>query len=445
MKKTFKKGGIHPVANKIADAGIRVLPLPSRAVLPLAQHIGAPARPVVAKGDTVSRGQLVAEGGSFVSAGIHASVSGTVASIGEVLMPSGVPGHAIVINTTPESLALDEKARSDYWERIASQEADRTLSDRFTAGELRSRISAAGVVGLGGATFPAHVKLSLRPDVKAEVLVVNGCECEPYLMCDDALMRAYPGQIAEGVELMMKAAGISRAIIGIEDNKPEAIAALRAALEGSPFNITVEVLRTKYPQGGEKQLVEAVTGRRIPSGALPVSVGAVVQNVATAFAVYQAVAFNMPLIERVITLTGDIPESERGNYRVALGTLMSDLPFSVPDDGKVILGGPMMGRSAVCLDAPVMKGTSGLTVLAGSRRRPVQPCVRCGACVDACPMGLEPYLLARYGELRKWEDAAASDVADCLECGACSYSCPSARPLLDFIRLGRLRARDFAK
>lgn len=445
MKKTFKKGGIHPAPNKIADAGIRVLPLPSRVVLPLAQHIGAPARPVVAKGDTVSRGQLVAEGGSFVSAGIHTPASGTVASIGEVVMASGVPGQAIVINTTPESLELDEKERGEYWTRMETQQPDRTLSDRFTAEELRSRISAAGIVGLGGATFPAHVKLSLRPDVKAEVLVINGCECEPYLMCDDALMRAYPGQIAEGIELMLKAAGIPRAVIGIEDNKPEAIAALRAALEDTPFNISVEVLRTKYPQGGEKQLVEAVTGRRIPSGALPVSVGAVVQNVATAFAVYQAVAFDMPLIERVITLTGDIPESERANYRVALGTPMSELPLTVPDDARVILGGPMMGRPALCLDAPVVKGTSGLTVLADSRRRPVQPCVRCGACADACPMGLEPYLLARYGELRMWAEAAASDVADCLECGACSYSCPSSRPLLDFIRLGRLRARDFAK
>lgn len=440
MIKTFKKGGIHIAEHKDASATIVEQPLPMRVCLPLGQHIGVPSKALVAKGDKVVRGQIVAEAPSFVSASLAAPVSGTVTALEPVVLPSGKTTTGIVITASQEEHELDTAARESYWSRINSSVPDLVLVSALTPEEISARIAAAGVVGLGGATFPTRVKLSLKPGSKAEVLVVNGCECEPYLMCDDALMRAYPAYIVAGIGLMMKAAGIPRAVIGIEDNKPEAIAALRGALAGRS-DISVQVLRTKYPQGGEKQLVEAVTGRRIASGALPLSVGAIVANVATAFAVWQGVADEMPLIERIVTVTGDIPAPQRLNYRVAIGTAISELPFTLPEDAKIVIGGPMMGRAAVCLDAPVTKGTSGITLLAGSRRGPVRACIRCGACLDACPMGLEPYLLARYGSLGRWEDARASDVADCLECGACSYSCPSNRPLLDFIRLAKQKSR----
>lgn len=440
MKKTFRKGGIHPPANKSASRTINILPLPMTAVVPLSQHIGAPARPVVEKGAHVQRGQLIAENASFVSAGIHAPITGTVSAIDTALTPGGKPAMAITIKATDEEHAADTLARETYWRDILPGVSDRTLSERLGRDEIRSIISGAGIVGLGGATFPAHVKLATKPEQKPEVLILNGCECEPYLMCDDALMATYPGRIAEGVELMMKAAGVERAVIAIEDNKPEAAAAIRSALDPK-HNISLLVLKTKYPQGGEKQLIEAVTGRRVASGALPISVGVIVHNVATAFAVWQAVATGQPLIERVVTVTGDIPAGQRLNYMAAIGTPLSELPCTLPERAKIVVGGPMMGRCAVSLDAPVTKGTSGITVLAETPQRPVQACIRCGACVDACPMGLEPYLLSTYGRLRMFDEARMADVADCLECGACSYSCPSARPLLDYIRVAKQRSR----
>ncbi|MDE6463503.1 MAG: electron transport complex subunit RsxC [Muribaculaceae bacterium] len=440
-KKTFSKGGIHPEAHKDASPAIELLPLPEVAVVPLSQHIGAPASPGVAKGDKVRRGDRIAVNPSFVSAGMHAPISGTVTAIEPVVMANGKPSTAIIIKASPEEHEADTAERERYWTGLNSVEADRDLSESVDAADIRRLISDAGIVGLGGATFPSHVKLTLKDDVKAEVLIINGCECEPYLMCDDALMRAYPSRIVEGVELMMKAAGIPRAVIAIEDNKPEAARAIESAIDGR-HDISLQILRTRYPQGGEKQLVEAVTGRRIASGALPVSVGAIVNNVATAFSVWQAVDRGVPLIERVVTITGDIPADQRRNYLAAIGTPLADFPFTVPDDARVIAGGPMMGKTAVRLDAPVIKGTSGLTILSAAGRRPVQPCIRCGACVEVCPMGLEPYLLSTYGRLRMWDEARDNDVADCIECGSCSYSCPSARPLLDYIRVARQRSRQ---
>ncbi len=440
MKKTFHKGGIHPAANKIADRSIVMQPLPMTACIPLAQHIGAPAIPVVKKGDKVTRGMLIARDASFVSASVHSPISGTVTAVDNIIMPDGKPSKAIIIQATEAEHVNDTFRRDRYWSEINSSEADRELSESLSAEEIRRLISASGIVGLGGATFPSHVKLTLKPSQQPELLIINGCECEPFLMCDDALMCAYAPRIVEGVELMMKAAGIPAAVIAVEDNKPEASAAIASAIDRR-HDIRIEILKTKYPQGGEKQLVEAVTGRRIASGALPISVGAVVHNVATAFAVWQAVATGQPLIERVITISGDIPTDQRRNYLAAIGTPFSEFPFTLPDEAKVIVGGPMMGRTAVNLDAPVTKGTSGLTILKGERRRPVQACIRCGACVDACPMGLEPYLLSAYGRLRLFDEARQADVADCLECGACSYSCPSSRPLLDYIRIAKKRSR----
>ncbi len=440
MLKTFKIGGIHPPANKTANRTIEFLPLPAMVCMPLSQHIGAPANPVVTKGQYIKRGELIAASASFVSAGIHAPISGTVSAIENVLMPNGKASLAIMIKASDSDHEADTEARNNYWNAMVPGLTDRDLAERLSAQEVRSAVMEAGIVGLGGATFPSHVKLSTKESDRPEILILNGCECEPYLMCDDALMSTYPARIVEGVELMMKAAGVSEAVIAVEDNKSEAIEALRAHLDDR-YNIRVEVVKTKYPQGGEKQLVEAVTGRRIASGALPLSVGAVVNNVATAFSVWQAVATGQPLIERVVTVTGDIPESQRRNYMVALGTPLSALPYTLPDNARAIVGGPMMGRTAVCLDAPVTKGTSGLTILKGKSRGEVLACVRCGACVDACPMGLEPYLLSTYGRLRMWDDARDADVADCIECGSCSWTCPSSRPLLDYIRIAKQRSK----
>lgn len=440
MKKTFKIGGIHPAAHKTASRRIELLRLPMQAYIPLSQHIGVPSKAVVAKGDRVVRGQIIADSAGLVSAGLHAPISGTIAGVENVILPWGKPTASLVIKATPEEHEADMATRAAYWLDIIPGVCDRSLAESLSAEEIKSRILQAGIVGLGGATFPSHIKLTVKPEQKPEILIVNGCECEPYLMCDDALMCNYPGRIAEGVELMMKAAGISRAVIAIEDNKREAAAAIGEAIAGCQ-GISLSIVETKYPQGGEKQLVEAVTGRRISSGQLPLSVGAVVNNVATAFAVWQAVATNQPLIERVVTVSGDIPENERKNYMVALGTPLLELPFTLPYDAVFVVGGPMMGKSAVRFDAPVTKGTSGITILRRAERRPEQACIRCGACVDACPMGLEPYLLSTYGRLRLWDEAREADVVDCLECGACSYSCPADRNLLDFIRIAKQRAK----
>lgn len=441
--KTFKKGGIHPAASKTASLKIDLLPLPLRTVLPLQQHIGAPAHAIVSRGEHITRGQAVAENTANISARIHSPVSGTVVAIEPAAMPWGTPVDAIIITSTEAEHNADTDVRARLWERTLSATPDSHIAETVDMDEIRRLSAAAGIVGLGGASFPTHVKLN--PCESTDILIINGCECEPYLMCDDALMCVAPARIVEGTALMLKATGCRRAVIAVEDNKPRAIAALTDILSGNAFpSITMEVLRTKYPQGGEKQLIEAVTGRRITSGALPASVGVVVHNVATAMAVRQAVVLGEPLTERVLTVSGDIPAEQQRNWLVAIGTPLSELPFKLPSgsDIRIIAGGPMMGHSIMQLDAPVMKGTSGLTILSGIRRRPVQPCIRCGACVEACPMGLEPYLLAAYGERRMWREAADADVTDCLECGACSWSCPSSRPLLDFIRVARKRSRN---
>ncbi len=440
MIKTFSKGGIHPAPNKYADRKIKLLPLPTTAYLPLSQHIGAPAEPVVERGEHVGRGQLIAVNTTYISAGLHAPISGTVKGIEPVALANGKPGMAIIISATDEEHRADTAAREAYWRAIEPGHTDRQLSESLSADVIRKAILDAGIVGLGGATFPAHVKLSTKESDKPELLIINGCECEPYLMCDDALMSHYPARIVEGVELMMKAAGVGRAVIAVEDNKPGAIAALKSHIDPA-HDISIQVVKTKYPQGGEKQLVEAITGRRIPSGKLPLSVGAIVNNVATAFAIWQCIASGQPLIERVVTVTGDITESERRNYIVAIGTPLSALPFTPPQRANIIVGGPMMGHSAVCLEAPITKGTSGLTILDAAPRRQPMACVRCGACVEACPMGLEPYLLSTYGRLHMWDEARSAGVADCMECGSCSWSCPSSRPLLEYIKIAKQRSR----
>ena len=424
---TFSKGGVHPPQNKFTPAD-RIIPieLPRRIVLPVSQHIGAPARPIVQRGSKVVRGQMVAEATGTVSAPVHTSISGTVRSIESCRVATGQYVPAIIIEADDNDHAADLEA-------LAAQHIPEDISGLIAA-RIVEIVKEAGIVGMGGATFPSPVKLTPPAGCHAEILIINGAECEPYLTCDDALMRAHSADIVKGIALLMRAAGVDHAVVGIEDNKPQAIATMTDAAR-SDRSITVQPLKTRYPQGGEKQLIETITGRQVPAGGLPIHVGAIVHNVATAYAVYRAAACSEPLIQRVVTVAGS------GNYLVPIGMLISELPIPLQQsNADVIIGGPMMGRSAVTLDAPVTKGVSGVVAIAPLAFDP-QPCIRCGACVEACPMGLEPYLLATLSRFAKYEEAAESGVKDCMECGSCSYSCPSGRPILDFIRLAKFKLK----
>lgn len=437
--KTFRKGGVHPDASKLT-AGMppRILDLPLKVIVPMAQHIGAPATPLVKRGDHVSRYQKIGQRNGFISADIHTSISGVVKDV--VAMPdyTGYNVMSVVIEASEEDHAADCQARNALADTLENFDYNSLNLDGYAADYIRDAVENAGIVGMGGATFPSVVKL--RPKTVPDYLIINGCECEPFLTCDDCLMRELAPGVVAGIRLIMKAIGAPKCIVGIENNKPEAIKAMRDAV-GVDATIEIMPLKTKYPQGGEKQLVEATTGRRIPSGALPADVGVVVHNVATAMATFMAVVLDFPLVERLITVTGDI--SNPGNYLVAVGTPISELIPSVGDDEKLIAGGPMMGRAAINVNAPVTKGLSGLLVLKDekARRCAEQPCIRCASCVDVCPMGLEPYLLCDFGRLGNYDEALAHHLRDCIECGSCSYICPSARPLLDFIRLAKRNSK----
>lgn len=433
MLKTFKIGGVHPPENKLSAAGkIQVLPIPEKVIIPLGQHIGAPATPIVQKGDKVKTGQLIAQASGFVSANIHSSVSGTVSAIDNIIDAAGLSKPAITI-----------QVEGDEWipeiDRSEKPAHNITLSKE----EIVKAIAAAGIVGMGGATFPTQVKLTPPPGNKAEVLIINGVECEPYLTADHRIMLEKAEEIIIGVQILMKAIDVKRAIIGIENNKKDAIAHLQD-IAGKVLGVEICPLKVKYPQGGEKQLIQATVNRAVPSGALPIAVGAVVQNVGTALAVYEAVMKNKPLIERVVTVTGKSVKNP-GNFLCRIGTPISKLieaAGGMPEDtAKVIGGGPMMGRTMVNIDSPVMKGTSGVLQIneKEAARRPMRNCIRCGKCVSACPMGLEPYLLMKLSQFNLLERMEEEKVMDCIECGSCSFTCPSDRPLLDYIRLGKAR------
>ncbi len=437
--RTFKLGGIHPPENKItAGSGIRELPVPEQLSIPIFQHIGAPPRIIVERGQEVLVGQAIASSEGFISANVHSSVSGKVFKIENVTDISGYKRTAVVVNV-----------EGDRWED--SIDRSTVLKKRFELDpqEIIKTIHKMGIVGLGGATFPTHVKLSLPRGKKAEYLLVNGSECEPYLTSDHVLMLEKADEILTGIGIMKKALRVKKAIIGIENNKPDAIAHLREhALEYK--GIEVRELKVKYPQGGEKQLIKALINREVPSGGLPIDVGAVVFNVSTIFAVYEAVQKNKPLIERVVTITGKDLASP-GNFMVRIGTPVSALieaAGGVPEGtGKVISGGPMMGKALNSLDVPIIKGTSGVTLLPGSesRRKEIQNCIRCTKCVTVCPMGLEPYLLMSMGEKEMFEHMEDEKAMDCIECGSCSYVCPSNRPLLDYIRLGKAEINKYRR
>ncbi len=433
MLKTFKLGGVHPPENKLsAGRAIEVLPLPEQAFIPLNQNLGAPGVPLVQKGEQVKTGQLIAKGEAFISSNVHSSVSGKVLKIDDLMDPSGYRRPSVVI-----------QVEGDEW--VPSIDRSETLVRNISLSqkEIIEKIHEMGIVGLGGATFPSHVKLMVPAGKKAEVLIINGVECEPYLTADHRLMLEKGAEILVGTSILMKGLGVERAIIGIENNKPDAISNM-SELSKSFQGITIVPLRVKYPQGGEKQLIKAVTGREVPSGKLPIEVGAVVNNVGTAFAVYEAVQKNKPLFERVVTITGKSLK-EPGNYLVRTGTPISMLiekAGGLPDDtGKIIGGGPMMGKALLSTEIPVVKGSSGILILRKneSKRVPVIHCIRCARCVSACPMGLEPLLLAQYAQQEMWDDCERERVMDCIECGSCHYTCPSGRPLLDYIRLGKFR------
>ena len=432
--KTFKIGGIHPGEFKpAAGKAVKTIDLPLEVVVPLSQHIGAPAVAKVATGDHVERGQIIAEAGGFVSANVHAPISGTVVKIDKYKTPQGLPADAIFIKADEADHAADTEKR-------ANPEVKRTKADVDALGakELVDIIKGAGIVGMGGATFPTHVKLCPPPGNVAEVLIINAVECEPYLSCDDMLMRERAEEVLTGVQLLMRAANVNRAIIAIEENKPEAIAIISEAAKDMP-GVEVMTMKMKYPQGSEKQLIEATIGKEVPSGGLPIATGAIVQNVATASAVARAVIYDEPLIERMLTLI-NTADGTAENYLVAVGTPMASLlaeDAALP--AKIILGGPMMGRPGISLQSPVIKGTSGILLLdenQASRLEP-EPCIRCGKCVEACPMGLEPFLLSTLSRLKDFESALEEKVVNCIECGCCSFSCPANRPILDYIRIGK--------
>ncbi len=431
LLKTFKLGGIHPPEEKQSkDAAIEVLPIPKVASIPFSQHLGAPAKALVKRGDLVKVGQLIAKGEGFISANIHSSVSGKVKKIDNIIDGSGYRRQAVVIDVD-----------GDEWEDDIIRDDEIKKEVLLNQKEIIAKINEKGVVGLGGATFPSHVKLMVPEGKIAEVLIINGVECEPYLTSDHRLMLEKGEQILIGTQILMIALGVKKAMVGIENNKPDAIEHLTKLAAGFD-GIEVYGLKVKYPQGAEKQLIKALTGREVPSAKLPIEVGAVVNNAGTAYAVYEAVQKNKPLFERVVTITGKSVKKP-SNFYVRVGTPISELieaAGGLPDDtGKIIGGGPMMGKSLTSVDVPVVKGTSGILIMPEneSERPEVQNCIRCSRCVSVCPMGLEPYLIEKTVIVQDFERTENERVMDCIECGSCQYICPASRPLLDYLRLGK--------
>ena len=444
--KTFRIGGVHPAENKLsAGKAIETLGLPKQAVFPLSQHIGAPALPIVKKGDLVKVGTKIAEAGGFVSAPIFSSVSGKVNKVDSVIDASGYRKPAIFIDV-----------EGDEWEETIDRSNVLEAKCELTPEEIVTKIKNAGIVGMGGACFPTHVKLTPPPGCRAECVIINAVECEPYLTADHRLMLEKTDEILVGVSILMRAAKVSKAYIGIENNKPDAIQRMTEKATQYP-GIEIVPLKVKYPQGGEKQLIDAVIGRQVPAPpAIPIHVGAVVQNVGTAYAVYEAVQKNKPLFERVVTVTGKSLKNP-SNFLTRMGTPMSQLieaAGGLPEDtGKVIGGGPMMGKALANTEVPICKGSSGVLLINDkeARRAEPQPCIRCAKCVGVCPMGLEPFLLATCSAKGDWERVEHEMIMSCIECGSCQFTCPSHRPMLDYIRLGKgkvggiIRARNAKK
>ena len=429
-------GGVHPKENKLYTQDLAVIdfPEPDVLVIPMSQHIGAPCKPLVKKGDRVLLGQKIGDGEGLCTP-VHASVSGTVKAVEMKAHTNGTTQMAVVI----ENDRLGEK-HPDIRRRTPAQVA------QLDAAELMSIIREAGIVGMGGATFPTHVKLSSAVG-KVDTIIVNASECEPYITADDRLCRQYPGELLAGLQIIMKILGQDSAHIALEDNKPEAAKSLRAAIHPQS-GITVHQLPTKYPQGAEKQLIQAITGREVPSGGLPASVGCAVFNSATCKAIYDAVYLGMPLIKRIVTVTGDIV-MEPKNLMVSIGTSFNDLLEAVghsENPYKVLSGGPMMGASQYDLSVPVIKGTNAVTILGKKNKFNIEhsQCIRCGKCIDACPMHLMPVLMYKSMLTGDVNEMLATNMMDCLECGCCAYTCPACVPLVLGFRAAKHRIRDAA-
>lgn len=435
-------GGIHPSYNKELASGspIREIPLPARLTVPLSQHLGAPAKAVVKPGDTVKAGQLIAEANGFISAPVHAPAAGKVAALEDTLSASGRTCGAIVIETAP--------ADQQEWERLPTfpewAQADKK--------ELLAQIGNAGIVGMGGAGFPTRVKLSPPSDKPIDTVILNGAECEPYLTSDHRMMVERAREIRTGAEIIRHVLGAKSLRIAIEDNKPDAIAAMEAAFADIDGDVALTVLHTSYPQGSEKQQIFSVTGREVPRGGLPMDVGCVVENVSTAYAVCDAVLNGRPLVSRVIAVTGDAVQNP-SNLLAPFGTPYADLVAAcggiLGKAAKVISGGPMMGFAVTTLNVPTGKTASGLLLLSAKKVSAYtsQACISCGRCVDACPMRLPPSELSQFIEADDIDGAEGVALMDCIECGSCAFVCPAHRPLVHHMRRGKavVMARRAAK
>lgn len=435
--KTFPKGGVHPEENKLsAGKPIQDFPLPKQIIVPLGQCLGAPADCIVQKGDHVLTGQLIGTAKGFVSANVHSPATGTVTKVDVVMDHTGYYKPAVFIDT-----------EEDQWaEGIIV--TDELLTDiKLEPKQIIDKVKECGIVGMGGATFPTHVKLMIPEGKKAEYIIINAAECEPYLTCDNRLLLEKTQEFLMGVKILMKGVGTDKGVIGIECNKKSAIELLDKTINEHKIlyaGIEVQPLKTKYPQGGEKQLIKAVTGREVPSGKLPIETGCVVVNVASTYAIYEAVQKNKPLIERIVTVTGKSVK-EPGNFRVRFGTpanLLIEAAGGLPEGiTDVINGGPMMGKSVSVTDFPCIKGTSGIllmTVKEAQDRRQTN-CIRCGRCAMACPMGLQPFLLKQLSKLNDFDETEKNNIMDCIECGSCEFTCPANIPLLDYIRYGKAK------
>ena len=434
IRQTFP-GGIHPESCKGSSSGlgIRKISPPAQVIVPLIQHIGPPCRPLVKPGDKVKTGTVIAESEKFISAPIHSPVSGTVKVIKKTSHPVLGYCESVIIDS-------DQKDEKEY-----SQGVSQTNFENLTPETIREKVKSAGIVGMGGAAFPTHVKLSPPKEKAINTFILNGAECEPYLTCDDRLMQERAAEIIQGMLLLMKAAGVTNGIIAIEDNKPAAIQSMRSSvtnLQHVTCNLQLVTLPTKYPQGGEKQLIKALTGREVPPLKLPFDVGCIVDNVQTAYAVYEAVYLNKPLFERVITVTGDAVK-EPSNISVKIGTQVSFIVNEcggIKDKlGKLIIGGPMMGMAQYTMDMPVIKGVSGILLLSEkySVFKKEQYCIRCGKCKESCPVKLVPTDIAKAAEYGRFDIVTVLNAADCIECGCCSYVCPSRIPLVQLIKYAK--------
>ncbi|MBI1911668.1 MAG: electron transport complex subunit RsxC [Deltaproteobacteria bacterium] len=434
--KTFDRG-IHPAYYKELTAAKKVeqAALPKTVIIPLQQHAGAACAPLVKKGDAVQEGQKIADVQAFVSAPIHSSINGKVKDIELASHPGG---------TRVMSIVIEGDGTTREWKAEGSADLNAITPDM-----LREIIREAGIVGMGGAAFPTSVKLAPPKGKAIDTILLNGCECEPFLTADHRIMLEEPEKVVWGLKALMKATGAANGIIGIEENKPDAIEALKKAIGGG--NIKLVILEAKYPQGAEKMLIKAGLGRKVPPGKLPLDVGVVVNNVGTAAAIYDAVVYKKPLIERIVTISGNGVREPR-NLRVRIGTSFEEVlnqcgGLNGTGETEVLNGGPMMGIAQSTLAVPVIKGTSGITVISAAsiKSNNYDPCIKCASCVSACPMGLMPYRLGDYGKAAMTADFKAWDALSCIECGCCSYVCPAKRPLLQWIRLGKYRLRKEAQ